>query len=97
MVKERWINMGGAREDVGMMDKVKLTWRTLTLVQESIAYQCMDLKNPRISTRISMIFGSQSSIINTSVDIHIQGYPCMDILQWISVNIKHPLIDIHVL
>jgi len=65
----------------------------------------MDFK---ISTDINMdilIFGCQYSIIHTSMDINIdiqagisRGiYPCKDILQWISVNNKHPLIDINVL
>jgi len=52
-----------------------------------IAYSYMDIQYPRISTRISMIFGYQFSIIHTSVDIHIdiqpgismQGHSAMDI------------------
>jgi len=64
-------------------------------VRESVANPAWISKNPRISTWISMIFWCQSSIIYTSVDIHIdiqkwifmQGHPAMDIRkQYISIN-----------
>jgi len=45
-----------------------------------------------------MIFGYQSSIIQTSVDIHISiqaGISTQDILQWISVSNKYSWINIH--
>jgi len=45
-------------------------------------------KNPRMSTWLSMTFGCQSSIIHTSVDIHI------DIQAWISMQ-GHSAMDIH--
>jgi len=56
------------------------------LVREFIANPCMDLKK-RISTWISMIFGCQSLITHTSVDIHI------DIQAWISMQ-GHSSMDI---
>jgi len=55
----------------------------------------------RISTLISIIFGCQSSIIHTRVDIYIdiqagismQGHSAMDSRK---VDNKYPLLDIHV-
>ena len=47
-----------------------------------------------------MIFLCQSSVIHTSVDIHIdiqaRIYPCKDILQWMSVEHEYLRMDIHV-
>ena len=69
----------------------------ITLDRESIAYPYMDFKNPRISIWISIVFGCQSSILHTSVDVHIlitkQGYPCKDILQWMSVEHEYLRMD----
>jgi len=46
-----------------------------------------------------MIFGCQSSIIHTSVDIRIDiqaGISMQGNSAWISVNIQYPCMDIHV-
>jgi len=59
-----------------------------TLVRESTANPCMDFqKSTDINMDIRMIFGCQSSVIHTSVDIHmdiqarisLQGHSAMDI------------------
>jgi len=45
-----------------------------------------------------MMFGCESSILHTSVNIHndIQARICKNILQWMSVEHEYPRMDIHV-
>jgi len=66
-----------------------------SLVRESRAYPHMDFQKSTVITWIAMIFGCQSSILLTSVDIHIdiqtgiymQGHFTMDVRErWISTN-----------
>jgi len=72
----------------------------ITLVRESIAYPYMDFQKS-MDTHIDIhdfwISPQLSISVWISTLISKPGYPCKDILLWISLNNKDPWMDIHVL